>query len=190
MLTKKKRSLLIIIVGALMNASMFTISYELHLPLWLDTTGTIYTTIILGFPAGFLVGLINNIFLFIFFYRKNSLFFYIVSAGIAFVSSFFVKKTNKISIKNIFVLILLLYLTSLILCVPLTYVLNDGVPTDYWSQFLFFYFRETLNYSAFLSTCLSIILIKALDVTISVFISFIFYCKTPNKIKDEENIII
>jgi energy-coupling factor transport system substrate-specific component len=85
-LTKRKRTIVLFVVSVTMNLAFFLLSHYLKLPFWLDTSGTIYITFLLDFPAGFLVGLINNVILSLFFYGFNSISYYIISAAVALVT--------------------------------------------------------------------------------------------------------
>ena len=64
MLTDKKRKTIIFLIAVMQNLVFFVVSYFTKLPLWLDTTGTIYISILLGYQFGFCVGLINILLLY------------------------------------------------------------------------------------------------------------------------------
>jgi energy-coupling factor transport system substrate-specific component len=74
MFTEHKRKGYIFFISVGMNFVLFLLVQILNLPLWLDTVGTMYISISLGFLPGVLVGAINNIFLSLFFFGESSIF--------------------------------------------------------------------------------------------------------------------
>ena len=95
MLTDKKRKTIIFLIAVMQNLVFFVVSYFTKLPLWLDTTGTIYISILLGYQFGFCVGLINSLFSALFFYGYHSIIFYLVSFSVAILSDVIYHRINK-----------------------------------------------------------------------------------------------
>ena len=188
MLTHKKRTIYIFAIASAMNLIFFLIAYYLRLPLWLDTTGTVYITLLLGFPAGFLVGLINNTILSLVFYGFNSLSYYLVSVAVALTSHVWMKKIKKVNIKLCFMLVIFIFFFSAFFVIPLTFIVDKGVPADYWGHRLFD-FLCTRNYISEIATILSVSCVKLFDVIITLVIVMCAYKLTPVKLKDSSHII-
>jgi len=188
MLTRKKRTVHLFIVATIMNLCLFLIAYFLKLPLWLDTTGTIYITLFFGFPAGFLIGLINNTILSLFFYGFDSIVYYLVSIAVALTAHICIKRSKGIGIKLAFTLILFIFIVSIFFVIPLTFRVDNGVPSDYWGHLLY----EIMIQNHFISvwaTILAVVGIKLLDVIITITIVMSAYKLTPSKLKDSSHVI-
>ena len=188
MLTEKKRKLYLFIISVLMNLLFFGIAYFLKLPVWLDTTGTIYISIILFFPSGFVVGLINNITLSLFFFGFNSISYYIISAAVAFIAGMCAKKCKKRRMKFLFLLLTSVFFVSVLLAVPLTFIVDKGIPSDFWGNRLYYQFIGA-GMAGYLSTILSVFLVKFIDVIISIALAILFYALTPLKLKKGDNVV-
>jgi len=189
MYTNKKRILLIILISVIMNFLLFLASYFLRLPLWLDTTGTIYSAILLGFPVGFIVAIINNVTQALFFYGTESLNFYFVSALTAFVTGLIMKKNQRNSTARWITLACALLVVSIAIAVPLTFVTTAGIPNDYWGQTLYLALQES-GFSPAPATVFSVSLVKALDVVTSVILVRLAYTLTPGAIRENKTAII
>lgn len=188
MYTEKKRTLIIIIISIMMNLLLFVIAYYCKLPLWLDTTGTIYASIILGFPAGFVVAIINNLVQAACFYGAESLSFYIVSALTAFISGC-IMKTNYKKIKLKWLLLTLcLLVVSVSVAVIITFIANKGIPADYWGS-LIYRMLIAKGYKPSIATVVSVSLVKILDVIFSVVIVMLLILFTPKVLKSERSTV-
>ena len=127
MYTERKRILLIMAISAVMNFSLFIIAYYFKLPLWLDTTGTIYAAVLLGAPAGFVVAITNNLIQAFGFYGADSLLFYIVSALTAFVTGYIMKNKNR-SILKWLLLTVSLFAACSLASIIVTLITTEGIP--------------------------------------------------------------
>jgi len=188
MLTEKKRKLYLFTISFCMNLVFFLIAHFLKLPLWLDTTGTIFISLSLNFPAGFLIGLINNTILSLGFFGFNSIFYYIISAAVALTTSICVKKSKEINMKFALLLSTSLFFVSVILAIPLTIALDGGIPSDYWGRYLYELFLKN-NIHNIVSTIMSVSIIKFFDIIATVIIVIFAYKLTPQKIKNSSNVI-
>ena len=192
MLTKRKKTLTLFIVSAFLNLFLFLFAYFLKLPMWLDTTGTIYITLLLDFPAGFLVGLINNVILSLFFYGFDSISYYLVSATLAFGTSLYlkyrVKRGKPLNFTFAFSLLSIIFFISICLAIPLTLLVDKGIPSDYWGQQLYATFVSN-NMNSIVSTALSTSMIKLIDVIATIAIVMLALRITPKRFKNEEYLI-
>jgi energy-coupling factor transport system substrate-specific component len=192
MLTRRRRTVTIFLVSVALNLFLFLLAHFLKLPLWLDTTGTIYITLLLGFPGGFLVGLINNVILSLFFYGFNSISYYVVSAAIAFVAGICVKRRlkNQKALNSSFLCFLSIpvFLLSIGTAIPITLLVDNGIPSDYWGKYLFFAFSDK-GLHTLLATALSTKMVKLLDVIVSMTIVMAAFKFTPKHYKCDEYLI-
>ncbi len=189
MFTNRKRVLTLMLIAVILNFVLFSATYFLRIPLWLDTVGTIYISCILGSPAGFIVAIINNLTQAIFFYGDKSLYFYFISLLTALIAGKVFEKLNCKTFKKWAVMLLWLLLVQNCFAVFITLVANGGVPSDYWGKYLYESFIKS-GLSDFCATSASVISIKIPDVIISVVIVMTAIKLTPQKLKDDKAIII
>ena len=181
MYTEKKRILHIMAASVCMNFFLFIIAYYFKLPLWLDTTGTIYASILLGAPSGFVVAIANNLIQAFCFYGTDSLLFYIVSALTAFITGH-IMKNKKHNAKNWLMLLMCLFVSCSFVSVILTLITTNGVPVDYWGSMIY-QFLTKKEFSPILCTVLSVSLVKFFDIIVSSLFVMIAICLTPKVIK-------
>ena len=186
MLTDKKRKTALFITAVLMNLLFFFISYFTNLPLWLDTTGTIYISIILGYQFGICVGLINSVISALFFYGYQSIIFYLVSFAVAIIADNIYRKTNK-RFRWVLMFAALSFAGGFC-AATLTLIFDKGVPADYWTRELYFYLLK-LKLFPVLGTTVSIFAIKTLDTLMSLFLAGLLLKLTPKRIKTNEYVI-
>lgn len=187
MYTEGKRVVILIAVASLMNLLLFLTAYCFNLPLWMDTTGTIYAALILGFPAGFIVAIINNVTQALFFYGLESLQFYLVSALTALVTGIIMTRFAHRPVLKWFILTGGLWVLSSSLAVILTFVAYNGIPADYWGNYLYHFFLTHIT--PVQATVLSVGLVKTLDVLVSVGLVVAAWHLTPRAIR-ENNVTI
>lgn len=154
--------------------------------MWLDTTGTIYISIVLGFPYGLCVGLINSMISALFFYGYQSMIYYFVSFAVAFSADYVVRRVRK---KYIWIkLWTVVCVAGSFVAVLLTFFADRGIPADYWSRQLYEYLAAS-GFHPYLSTALSVTTIKIIDTLLTVIIVAAFIKLTPSKLKSDEYVI-
>ena len=183
MYTEKKRTTIIMATAIIMNLALFLSAYYFKLPLWLDTTGTIYAAVLLGAPAGFVVAIANNLIQAFGFYGADSLLFYIVSALTAFTAGS-VMKDKKRSVLRWVLLAVYLFAICSVSSIILTFITTDGVPADYWGSTLYGLLLANGVAPAF-STMLSVAVVKILDVLISLAVVVLSVAITPKAVKTD-----
>jgi len=87
-----------IAIGILVNVILGFISYKLDLPVYWDTIGTIVVASVAGLFPGVLVGVVTNVICSIF--NEYSIYFSIISAIIAILTVWFVKKNDNVNNKR------------------------------------------------------------------------------------------
>lgn len=179
--TEKKRTFFIMATSIVMNFSMFIIAYYLKLPLWLDTTGTIYAAVLLGAPAGFVVAIINNLIQAFGFYGNDSLLFYIVSALTAFVTGYIMKNKKRNVLRWLMLAMCLLAMCSFA-SIIITLITTEGIPADYWGTMIYKAMMEK-GVIPVLCTATSVSLVKFLDIVVSLLIVALSIFLTPKAIK-------
>ncbi len=186
--TEKKRTISLIIISVLMNSILFLIAHYLNLPLWLDTTGTIYISCIIGFPAGFLVAIILNITESIWIYGKNSLLFYFVSLLTALTAGKVYSKYKNTKLKK-WIIMLLLTVVGCGSAIIITFIVSGGVPSNYWSAYLYQQLTAA-GINKIISSCLAVSAVKCLDIAASVLIVALAIKITPVKLKTKKVVLM
>lgn len=189
MFTNNKRIIHLLIISVIMNLGLFAVCYYLNLPLWLDTTGTVYISCILGAPIGFLVAIINNASQAMFFYGKQAIFFYFVSLLTAYTAGFTFRKYKGSKIKKWIVMTLLLLILEGVSAVLITFSANGGIPSNYWSNRIY-YSLLSVGHSPIVSTVISVLTIKIPDVIVSTAIVAAAIRLTPRRYKTTDTIIL
>ena len=167
--------------SVVMNFSLFIIAYYFKLPLWLDTTGTIYAAVLLGAPAGFVVAIANNLIQAFGFYGDDSLLFYIVSALTAFVTGY-IMKNKKHNILRWLMLTICLFAACSFASIIVTFITTEGIPADYWGAMIYNTMMKK-GIIPVLCTVASVSLVKFLDIVVSLLIVVLSIFLTPKAIK-------
>lgn len=181
MYTEKKRTFIIIAISVIMNFSLFIIAYYFKLPLWLDTTGTIYAAVLLGAPAGFVVAIANNLIQAFGFYGADSLLFYIVSALTAFLTGRIMKNGKRSALKWL-LLTVCLFAACSFASIIITSITTDGIPADYWGAAIY-YGLSSKGMVPALCTAVAVASVKFLDILASLLIVMLSIYLTPKTIK-------
>lgn len=100
----------VIFSGVLINVGMSYLVYKLHLPLYLDTIGTISVSAVAGFFPGIATAMLTNMICGSF--NTFSVYFAILNVLIAIVSAIFSAKNRFRGVKNILLFILLIALIA------------------------------------------------------------------------------
>ena len=189
MFTNNKRIIRLILAATFMNLGLFSLAYFLNLPLWLDTTGTLYISCILGAPVGFLVAIINNIVEALFFYGGQSIFYYFVSLLTAYVAGKLYKKYIDTRVKKWFMITIFLILLEGCSAVIITFCVDAGYPSNYWSMMIY---QKVINhgYDRIIATIISVLAIKIPDIIITTFIVIFATYLTPKKYRTKDFIIL
>ncbi len=193
--TSKKRTVIMFIIACSLNIILSGLVFFLHLPMWLDTVGTVYISVIMGSAYGFCVGLVNNVFSTIF-YGYNSAFYYIISFFVALISGLYSKrkkmmnsfnKNEKIT-ETIFIRVVrwiilgaMLFTVSGIIGSVFTLLLDRGVPSDYCGKKLYQLLAASGMESS-MATVVAVLSIKFIDVIVTLILVVISIRLTPEKL--------
>lgn len=130
----KTRYAVVMVLCVVLNMVLSEVSGNLHLPVWLDVTGTALAALLLEPTAGLIVGLANNFFLAIFLTGTSSLFYYCISAAVALIVGLLIREPNggKIRRNRVLPAIALVLIVSTLLSTVLTLLLSGGVSTSTW----------------------------------------------------------
>lgn len=189
MYTNNKRIARLLVVGITMNLCLFSCAYFFDLPLWLDTTGTIFVSCILGSPVGFIVAIVNNLLQAFFFYGEQSLFFYFVSLITAYVTGNVMKRLKNRTIIKWIVLTLVLMLVEGFLAVIITFITTKGIPANSWSIYLYQVFNQK-GWNRIISTTISVLAIKLPDVIVTNLIVIVAINLMPSNIVNDDTVIL
>lgn len=174
-----------IIIAVAMNLGLSLIVYFFRLPMWLDTVGTIYVSILMGSAYGFCAGLVNNVCFSWFLYGYNSILYYFVSLFVAVVAGRYVRRLKKMNIGYWIILGIQIFIGSVVIATGLSLWLDGGIPSDYWGSRIY-YQMFSQGYPAFVSTITGISVIKFIDVIASLVLTSAAIRFTPDKILSDE----
>lgn len=186
--TERKRAILVCVVAITINLICSAVVRCLNLPLWLDTTGTVYAAMVLGFPYGFVVGLVNNAFWTIVTHGHNSFAFYIVSMAAALIAAKVSPTPAKMTGRVFAELLLFLFLVSALLAFATTLFVSNGISSDFWGQWLMYYF-EGNGMNPICALMFSIAGIKLLDTAVTLIAVSIVLKLTPLKYLDPASVL-
>lgn len=143
---------------------------------------------VLGFPYGFVVGLVNNVFWTIATYGENSFAFYIVSLAVAFVAARVSPKRAKMTFKVYWELAVVLFSVGAVLASLTTLLVGGGIPVDYWGNWLFAYF-ESRGIDPILASIASVSVVKALDTVVTLLLVGLALNLTPLRYLDDSYVL-
>lgn len=176
---KAARYAVVMAIGVLMNLLLNVLAQMLNLPLWLDTTGTIFVSLALEPAAGLLVGLVNNLILSIAEFGTGSLLYYSVSAAIALIAGLLMKKGGKITIGRIIISAAIMLTVSTLFAGTTDIILDMGAPpSTYWENYYYGIFTG-INLPHTLSYYLSEFVVKLYDTLASIAIALVAYFMVP-----------
>lgn len=188
MFTEQKKALTICVVAIALNTALSLLAKLFCLPMWLDTVGTIYAAIILGFPYGFVVGLINNVFWAVLTEGHNSFAYYVVSLAVAYMAAKLTSRSERPAPLALAKLFIALFAVGAILASATTIIVDAGVPTDYWGQVSRLFLIE--NGLAEMPSCiLAVSAVKAVDTLVSLLLVAIAIAATPVKYLDAKYVL-
>lgn len=181
--SNKTRYGVVMAACVLLNVVLSEISGALHLPMWLDVTGTALAALLLEPAAGLLVGLANNFFLAIFLLGNSSLFYYCVSAAVALIVGLMIREPNgPIRKKRILPAALLVLVVSTLLSSGLTLLLSDGVSSSGWET-RYMLLALDWGWPQALATTWGVFVIKLFDTIATGLLVAALYTLAPRKLK-------
>lgn len=181
-MTMRKRYLLVMLIGFLLNEGLYYLSNRFHLPFWLDTTGTALAAIVLEPMAGLLVGLANNYVLALAYFSATSLFYYSASAAVALICGVLLKKDNRIKTRNIIPAILFCIIIPSV-CSGLVTLWEDGGLSN--SPWELYFTRQALSLGVplWLSCIYGTLVIKIPETLIGALVVLIVYRLLPPSLR-------
>lgn len=131
---KKKNYIIIMIIGIVLNLSLYYVAHFFHLPVWMDSIGTAYAAAALEPAAGLLVGFAANFYQAAFIYDSSSLIYYMVSAIAALAFGIVLRKNGKLALKRMPLAMLAYFIPSTLAAAGLTMWKSGGVPESAWEN--------------------------------------------------------
>lgn len=179
----KTRYAVVMAACVLLNIVLSELSGALHLPLWLDVTGTALAALLLEPTAGLLVGLANNFFLALFLLGNSSLFYYCVSAAVALIVGLMVRERNgRIRKNRILPAMLLVLVVSTLLSTVLTLLLSGGVSSSGWETH-YMELARGWGWPQAAATAWGVFVIKVYDTAVTALLVAALYRLAPQKLK-------
>ena len=179
----KTRYAAVMALCVVLNIVLSEVSGNLHLPVWLDVTGTALAALLLEPTAGLMVGLANNFFLAIFLTGTSSLFYYCISAAVALIVGLLVREPNgAIRKKRILPAMALVLAVSTLLSTLLTLLLSGGVSTSTWEVF-YMGFAHSWGSPQPLACLFGVFVIKLYDTLATAALVALLYRLTPRSLK-------
>ena len=128
------RNLSLLVAFAAIDIGLYFAAAALHLPFWLDTTGTMAAAISLGPVAGILTGVASSLALWAF--AGNSFLYSIVAAAVGLVIGLMLRNDRSHSKLYIVSVSMFAGIISTIISLPLNSVYNDGKTGNLWGDAL------------------------------------------------------
>lgn len=178
------RYVIMMTLGVVMNIVFHEIASALNLPMWLDYTGTALCAIVLEPTAGLLVGLTNNFFLAIESHSPDLIIYYAVSAAIALIVGLGMRKNQRLCLKRIPLVMVLLVLVCATLSTALTFWRANGISNHFWENYYCSGLAQ-MGLPYWLSLFGGIALVKVFDATVTVMIDLLIYFALPKWLKHE-----
>ena len=176
---------LIMLVGVALNQVLSFIAATLKLPVWLDTTGTVLTTLILQPAAGLLVGLADNFILAIVNQDSSQIFYYAISAASALIAGLYLKRKGHVRAGNIAPAMLVTVIVSTGLSVLIS-LMRTGAIVNAPVEQTFAIMGIGLGVPTYLASVFGILVVKTYDVLATAMIVgtiYYIYLKIKNKQK-------
>lgn len=165
-----KRYGIIMLIGVALNQGLSYLATTFKLPMWLDTVGTVLTTLILQPAAGLLVGLADNFCLAIMHGDSSQIFYYAISASTSLIVGFIVKEKGRIRAGNIIPAMLLTVVASTTLSVLIS-LMRTGSVTNVPIEEGFASMGAGLGLPPYLTAPFGILIVKIYDVVATAIIA-------------------
>lgn len=176
---KIRNYIIIMLISVVLNFSLYYVAHIYHLPMWMDSVGTVYAAVMLEPAAGLLVGFATNFFQSAVIYGVHSLVYYLISAVAALSFGITLRKNGYISLKRMPKAVIYFVVFGTIAATLLTMWVTNGIPDSNWERF---FYEKALNYGipqVFACMWGSFVL-KAADGIIIAFLTPILYGITPS----------
>ena len=147
-----KRNLVIMVLLVLLNFAGNWLSGTLNLPWWLDTSGTMAASILMGPIAGTIVAIPSTLIPALI--HGHTVAYTLVGVSVALVVGFLFPKRHKEDLLGIVSVAMLSALISSIIAVPLNNLYYDGYPGNIWGNALYDMLSDSIssdNFNIFLS---------------------------------------
>jgi len=166
---------IIMLAGVAMNQLFSFIATTFKLPMWLDTVGTIFTSLVLQPAAGLLVGLADNFVIAITNKDSSQIFYYAISTAVALIAGLFLKKRGRVHANRIVPAILLAIIVSTALSI-LVSLMRVGAITNTPIEQPFSLIGLGVGLPPWAASAFAILLVKTYDVLASSLIVAGIYC--------------
>lgn len=189
MINTKCRYLIAMALGVVMNEALYAFCHYFQLPLWLDTSGTVFAAVVLEPTAGLIVGLINNFYLAITSGNNQDMLFYAVSAAVAVIAGIGLRRNGRIDWTRLHMVIGLMILSNCIIVNILMLWVNKGVVGSHWAM-IFYNQAIEWGWPDILSSIFGTCIVKIMDsIATGLLLPVFFYClpkglKSPIDISD------
>ncbi|MEG1431849.1 hypothetical protein [Eubacterium sp.] len=189
MMKTKRRYFIVMALGVVMNEALYAFCHYFQLPLWLDTSGTVFAAVVLEPTAGLIVGLINNFYLAITSGNNQDMLFYAVSAAVAVITGVGLRRNGRIVWRRLPMVMGLMILSNCIIVNILMLWVNKGVLGSHWAM-IFYNQAIAWGWPEVLSSIFGTCIVKIMDsIATCLLLPVFFYClpkglKSPIDISD------
>lgn len=97
---KIRNYIIIMLISVVLNFSLYYVAHVYHLPMWMDSVGTVYAAVMLEPCSGTFSWLCNQFFQSAAIYGVHSLVYYLISAVAALSFGVTLRKNGYISLKK------------------------------------------------------------------------------------------
>ena len=173
------RSVLIMLVGVVLNYLLFFVTKQLNLPIWLDASGTAYAALTLGPVYGLVTGLIYNLILAGFYYGMNTFWYYsIVGVSLAIIIGICARARLIHNFLDACGVIFLCFLSNVLFFVLIALLFNHGSPDSYYGKMIFD-LTNNAGFTNWVASVLSVLPTMLFDTVVSAVIVNLAYLLTP-----------
>lgn len=173
------------VIGTLLNYLFYFIAHIFHLPIWMDTIGTMYVAIILEPAAGLLIGLATNFMISAVVYGPSSLMYYFVAAIAALSVGILIRKNGKITMGRLPMGLLCYLVFGTIISTIITMVTAGGVSNSVWEH-NFFNVAHNAGMPVVISCMFGAFVLKVADCVAALILVPILYKLTPQGVINQE----
>lgn len=183
--SKIKKYVLVMLIGVILNYSLYGIAHVFHLPVWMDSVGTAYIAIALEPAAGLIVAFATNFFESLFIYDVSSIVYYFTGATAALCFGVILRREGRISWNKLLKAILFYVAASTLIAGSLTLWRTAGVPDSGWER-RFYQMAVDAGAPQALSCYFGTFVLKVFDSAVMAVLLPLFYKLTPSWLKVEK----
>lgn len=176
-------SFLLCVAGIILNIALNHIAAALHIPLYVDSVGTVLTAVLGGYLPGMLTGFLTNMFLWLISGDDTTIFYGVINVMIAAAASFFARRDTYRSFGRAVRTVPVLALIGGGLGSLLTYILYGLTFGQELSNGLAHFFYDNWLHSVFAAQLLSDFVLDLADKLLVVILTCLILTLVPDRLQ-------